>query len=271
MIGFVKDIINSGSNNIISFTNLDLVDTGIIFEEIRKKIDFFIPEFIRYITGDKRKSKIYGTIRKYYTEEIMYMNDNVFDNIDLRNLDIIIEDSCAIYKDLRVVVLDEKINLSSITGYDIISYTRNDYTIHTIFIEDTKIDTKTAISICLKLFDRIMVSTLYKYNIPVNNSKIISLVYDGSNGFKVSKFIYDYFYELLYPFTGKIITEEKDLPNIVFQLSRANFEILSEDQLVELYNYIKNKYNDEDKYGYIELVAQYQQVLEGKNLFNTDN
>jgi hypothetical protein len=275
MIGFEKDIIASckdSVSNIPSFSNFDFIDTDIIFEESRKKIDFFIPEFVRYISGDRRKSKIYGIIRKYYTEELIYINDNILDsNVDMKNFDTLIEDSCSIYRDLRVVILNEDIDISNITGYDIISFTRNDNTIYTVFIQDTKVDAKLATSICLKLFDKIIVTNLYKFGIPVFRSNYISLDFNGVDGFKVSKFIYDYFYELLYPFTGKIITDKNDVSNIAYQLSRTNFEILSEDQLIELYDHIKTRYDSTDKYDYIELIAKYQAGLEGKNLFNTDN
>ena len=275
MIGLAKDIMPLYENNIVSFTNFDLIDTSIAFEEARKKIDFLIPEFTRYINGDRRKSKVYGNIKKFHEEEIMFINDNVFESnsMELKNLDNVIEDSCVIYRDLRVVILKENVNLSSITGYDMITFSRHniDDPINTVFIQDMKINTKTAISICLKLFDRILISYLHKYNIPITGSKFVSLIYDGANGFKLSRFIYDYFGELLYPFTKKIIIEDKDLSDIAFQLSRANFEILSEDQIIELFNFIKQKDEDTDKFDYIELVARYQQSLEGKNLFTTDN
>lgn len=273
MIGFAKDVEASCPYSINSFSNFDFVDTDVIFEEARKKIEFFIPEFIRYISGDRRKSKIYGMIRKYYTEELMYMNDNIFGSkIELKNMDTIIEDSCAIYKDLRVVILNEDINMSNISGYDIITFTKTqDNIINTVFIQDTKVDAKMATDICLKLFDKIIISCMYKYGVPVVGGKYISLAYDGTNGFKVSKFIYDYMYELLYQFTGKIIIEDKDLPNIVYLISRSNYNIMSEDQLTELYKHIKNRYDIADKYDYIEMIAKYQAELEGKKIFNTDN
>jgi hypothetical protein len=269
MIGFVKDIAPLYENGVSAFTNLNFVDTSIPFEEARAKIDFFIPEFTKYTSGNRKRTKLYGEIRKYYIEELIYMNDNLYEEIDLKNLDNFIETSCALYKDLRIVVLGDNISMPNITGFDIISFTRSDTVIHTLFMQDEKVNVKTSINMCLKLFDEIIVTSLYKHNIPITGNKFVSLIKDGTNGFKVSKFIYDYFYELLYPFAKKMVLDEKDLNYLICLLSKYNFEILSEEELLELYNHIKDSYATE--YNYYDLIMKHQCQLEGKNrLFSTD-
>ena len=142
MICRVEDLENSSvSLRGTSFNNLDFIDTDPAFKKARESIEFFIPEFIRYISGDRTKSKVYGNIRKYYPEELIFMNNNILDNIDdLKNIDTIIENSCSLYKNLRIVILKEDISLTNITGYDILSFNivLNMYQCYTMVIMDSR-------------------------------------------------------------------------------------------------------------------------------------
>lgn len=250
------------------FSNFDFIDTDSAFKKAREEIDFMIPEFIKYISGDRTKSKVYGCIKKYYPEELVFMNNNILENNvnDLKNIDTIIEDSCTIYKNLRVVILKENISLTNIIGYDIVSFTKGDVFINTVFIQDMKIDTRLAFNMCIKLFDNIILNNLYRNNIPVYSSKYISLLYNGNNGFKVSKFIIDYFYELLLPFVTKISVEKKEVEELAYQINKSNFQIMSEEELVTLYEFINDKYkNNVDDYEYLGLILDYQIKLDTKS------
>lgn len=267
MIGFVEDISSQLSNNIgiEAFSNFNYIDTTPAFKEARDMINFIIPEFIKFISGDRRKSKVYGNIKKYYPEELVYINDNIIENDvnDLKNIDTIIEDSCSIYKNLRVVILKENMSLTNIKGFDILSLKKGEIFINTVFIEDVEVDTKLAFNICVNLFDKIITSTLYKYNIPVICSKYIPLLYTGDNGFEVSTFIVDYFYELLYPFAKNISTEKKEMEDIYYIISSTNFEIISQDLLAEIYKYINNSFKGYgDDFDYIGIIMDYQCMLE---------
>jgi hypothetical protein len=256
------------SNNISdanTFNNFNFIDTDAAFKKSREEIEFLIPEFIKYISGDRTKSKVYGNIKKYYPEELVFINNNILDNEvnDLQNIDTIIEDSCIIYKNLRIVILKENISLTNITGYDILSYTKGDMFINTIFIQDMEIDTRLAFSICLKLFDNIILYNLYKHNVPVFCSKYISLLYNGDNGFNVAKFVIDYFYELLLPFVTKISVEQNEVEELAYQINKSNYEIISEEELVTLYKFINNKYQGiTDKFDYLGLILDYQSKLD---------
>lgn len=250
------------------FSNFDFIDTDLAFKKAREEIDFLIPEFIKYISGDRTKSRVYGNIKRYYPEELVFMNNNILENSvnDLRNIDTIIEDSCTIYKNLRVVILKEDISLTNITGYDILSFTKNNVFINTIFIQDMKMDTKLAFNICIKLFDKIILNNLYINNIPIYSSKYVSILYNGDNGFKVSKFIIDYFYELLLPFVTKISVEKKEVEELAYQINKSNFQIMSEEELVTLYKFINDKYKDNvDDYEYLGLILDYQTKLDTKS------
>jgi len=250
------------------FSNFDFIDTDLAFKKAREEIDFLIPEFIKYISGDRTKSRVYGNIKRYYPEELVFMNNNILENSvnDLRNIDTIIEDSCTIYKNLRVVILKEDISLTNITGYDILSFTKNNVFINTIFIQDMKMDTKLAFNICIKLFDKIILNNLYINNIPIYSSKYVSILYNGDNGFKVSKFIIDYFYELLLPFVTKISVEKKEVEELAYQINKSNFQIMSEEELVTLYKFINDKYKDNvDDYEYLGLILDYQIKLDTKS------
>lgn len=258
-------------DNAIPFTNFDFVDTDPAFKKAREEIDFLIPEFIKYISGDRVKSKVYGNIKKYYPEELIFMDNNVLkNNVDnLKNIDTIIEDSCSIYKNIRVVILKENISLSNIMGYDIISFTKGDIFINTIFIQDMEMDTKLAFNICLKLFDNILTNNLYRHNIPVYCGKYIPLLFNGDNGFKLSKFVIDYFYELLLPFVTKIMTEPKEVDELVYRINKSNFQIISEENLVNLYKFIgKKQKGTVDDFDYLELVMNYQSNLSIKDFIN---
>ena len=271
MICRVEDLENSSvSLRGTSFNNLDFIDTDPAFKKARESIEFFIPEFIRYISGDRTKSKVYGNIRKYYPEELIFMNNNILDNIDdLKNIDTIIENSCSLYKNLRIVILKEDISLTNITGYDILSFNKNGIFINTVFIQDMKVDTKLAFNMCLKLFDNILLNTLYHYNIPVYCSKYVPMLYDGNNGFKVSKFIIDYFYELLLPFVTKISVEKEEIEELAYLLSKSNFQIMSEEELVTLYKFIKEKQKGVvDDFDYIGIIMKYQAKLEKNELMD---
>ena len=271
MICRVEDLENSSvSLRGTSFNNLDFIDTDPAFKKARESIEFFIPEFIRYISGDRTKSKVYGNIRKYYPEELIFMNNNILDNIDdLKNIDTIIENSCSLYKNLRIVILKEDISLTNITGYDILSFNKNGIFINTVFIQDMKVDTKLAFNMCLKLFDNILLNTLYNYNIPVYCSKYVPMLYDGNNGFKVSKFIIDYFYELLLPFVTKISVEKEEIEELAYLLSKSNFQIMSEEELVTLYKFIKEKQKGVvDDFDYIGIIMKYQAKLEKNELMD---
>lgn len=261
-------------DNAIPFTNFDFVDTYPAFKKAREEIEFLIPEFIKYISGDRVKSKVYGNIKKYFPEELVFMNNNILENnVDnIKNIDTIIEDSCSIYKNLRVVILKEDINLTNIIGYDIVSYTNKDVFTNTIFIQDMKVDTRLAFNMCIKLFDNIIVNNLYKNNIPVHCSKYIPVLFNGDNGFKVSKFIIDYYYELLYPFATKIATEKKEVEEIAYRINKYNFEIISEDQLINLYKFISDKENGiVDDFDYLGLIMDYEKDLSIKDFINDGN
>lgn len=265
MIGFFDDI-----NGSVPFSDFDFVDTDPAFLKAREQIDFLIPEFIKYISGDRTRSKVYGNIKKYYPEELIFMNNNILDNNanSLNNIDTIVEDSCALYSNLRIVILKGPISLPNITGFDILSFTKGDIFINTIFIQDIKVNTMLAFNICIKLFDRIILNNLYNHNIPVHCSKYVPILYDGTNGFQVSKFIIDYFYELLFPFVNKISVTDEELREIAHYLSKSNFEIIHEDYLIDqIFKFIKNKQKGiEDDFDYLELIMNYQNILEDNNL-----
>ena len=70
MIAWVDDI--NHDESVKSFNNINLIDTESIFKIAREKINFIIPSFIKYISGDRTKSKIYGKIRKFYPEELSF-------------------------------------------------------------------------------------------------------------------------------------------------------------------------------------------------------
>jgi hypothetical protein len=262
MIGFNDDINCTYSE---CFSNFNFIDTYDAFKEASDKITFIIPEFIKYISGNRTKSKVYGQIRNYYTDELIYMNSEILNaNVqNMKNVDTIIEDSCSIYKDLRVVILKDNVSVSNIAGYEIVSFMSKDTYINTIFIEDIKMDTRLAFDICIALFDKIITRCLYENNVPVICSKYISLYRGDINLFKVSKFIFDYFYELLRPFVEKITIEDKELSDIVYKLSKYNFNILSEEELEELYRVVDKIYKGyADYFDYLELVVKYQDKLE---------
>ena len=240
MIG-LKTTINNP--DIKSFTNFRLIDTSIAFKDARKKIEYMIPELTRYLSGDRTKSKVYGSIKKFYPEEIMYMDSEILsDNENIKNNDYIIEDSCNIYPDLRVIVVKENIYLPAISGYDIVSCTRGNTHINTIFVQDGNLDAKTIFSICLKIFDLIIISSLYPMGIPITNGNLIQLelnTFDNNNA--VHKFITDYIFELIYPFHKNFNMEDKDMDDILKTIQSSNYQILDDDQISKLNELVKDE------------------------------
>ena len=95
------------------------------------------------------------------------------------------------------------------------------------------------------------------------------MLYDGNNGFKVSKFIIDYFYELLLPFVTKISVEKEEIEELAYLLSKSNFQIMSEEELVTLYKFIKEKQKGVvDDFDYIGIIMKYQAKLEKNELMD---
>ena len=254
MIGWISDI----NLNADVFDNMNYIDTAPAFKDAREKIEYIIPTFIKYISGDRTKSKIYGQIKRFYPEELIYMDRNIVEhNINnLQDIDTLIEDSCSLSKDLRVVIIKDRLQLSSISGYEFISFTKGENHINTLFIEDKKFDVKFVFSICLKLFDNILVSCLYDNKIPVNDGTI-RLRYNGINLIEISKFIMDYFYELLYPFEKSLKLEEGEIIAIIKHITSYNHNILKEDTLLDLYNLIVNTLRGRaDNYDYTEFIIR---------------
>lgn len=254
MIGWISDV----NSNTDVFDNMDFVDTAPAFKDARAKIEYIIPAFIKYISGDRTKSKIYGQIKRFYPEELIYMDNNIVEhNIDkLQSIDTLIEDSCALTKDLRVVVIKDRLQLTSISGYEFISFTKGENHINTLFIEDKDIDIKFTFSICLKLFDNIIMSCLYDNKVPVNDG-VIRLRYNGINIMQISRFIVDYMYELLYPFEKSLKLENDEIEALIRHISKSNHEILKEETLLDLYRLIVDTLRGRaDNYDYIEFIIR---------------
>lgn len=274
MIGFVKSVFNNLDDKITPFSNINYVDTGSAFLEARKTIDYIIPEFIKYISGDRKKSKIYGKIKKFYPEEIMFMDRNISkksnnipeQNIDhIKNADIIIEDSCSIYSDLRVVIINNDFNLSSISGYDIITFTKGEKHINTIFIQDNAATIPFTFVICLKLFDRIILNELSELNIPIYNNTI-PLLKCSTDTMHVAKFIVDYLYELIYPFYNNLRVEKDEMDSLLKNIYNYNFNIIELDTIKDLFTLIKDSERGlADNYDYIAFIMKVQEELEGTN------
>ena len=265
MIGWVdnKDYDNICRLNV--FNNIDKIDTSIAFSEARSKIEYLIPEFIKYISGDRTKSKIYGQIKRFYTEEVIYLNNNVLDhNIDnLENMDTIIENSSNLTKDLRVVIIKDPLRLTNISGYEFITYNRNGNHINTLFIEDKSFDIKFIFSICLKLFDNVLTSYLHEIGVPINNN-IIALNYNGNNSTGIAKFIVDYMYELLYPFCKSLKIESDDeMDAILKHISNSNFSVIPINDIEDIYNLIsKTLRGRADNYDYIGEIIKIKEYIE---------
>jgi len=273
MIGFIEDMSNVSDIALTPLSNFSLIDPDPAFKDAISKMTFIIPEFIKFISGDRKRSKMYGNIKQYYPEELVYMNDNILErNIaSIKNIDTIIEDSCTLYKDLRVVVLKENITLTNIMGYDILSIKKGEFYINTIYIQDMTMDTKLAFNICVKLFDKILMSSLYDIGIPVFDSKYIP-IYGSDKPFIICKFIIDYFITLLTPFVTKIEVSDKELEDITYTISKSNFNIIDQDMLYKVYKHIFNKNNGaDDDYDYIGLIMDYQKSFKDDYIIKAED
>ena len=260
MIGFIEDMSNVSNIALTPLSSFSLIDPDPAFKEAISKMTFIIPEFIKFISGDRKRSKVYGNIKQYYPEELVYMNDNILERnvTNIKEIDNIIEDSCTLYKDLRVVILKDNITLSNIMGYDILSLKKRDSYINTIYIQDMTMDTKLAFNICTKLFDKILVSSLYNIGIPVFDSKYIP-IYSDEKSFSACKFVVDYFMTILTPFIEKIELSEKEVEDITYNLFKSNFEIMDQDMIIRIYKHIIDKNNGvDDDYDYIGIIMDYQ-------------
>ena len=267
MIGWVNDIHINDAYKLNAFNNINMIDTSVAFKDARGKIWYIIPAFIKYISGDRTKSKIYGQIKRFYPEELLFMERNIIEhNIDnIKNIDMLMEDSCTLSKDLRIVVIKDKLRLSSISGYEFISFTKGDNHINTLFIENREIDVKFTFSICLKLFDNIILSCLHNIGIPVNDS-IIALNYNDNNLLDISKFIVDYMYELIYPFEKSLIVNKEEVTPIVNHIYNSNFKIIDSDIIEDLYELVHDTLHDKaDDYDYIEFILDMTDKLESSH------
>lgn len=254
MLSWISDV----NLNTDVFDNMNYIDTAPAFKDARAKIEYIIPAFIKYISGDRTKSKIYGQIKRFYPEELIYMDRNIVEhNTDnLQDIDTLIEDSCALSRDLRVVIIKDRLQLSSISGYEFISFTKGENHINTLFIEDRDTDVKFTFSICLKLFDNILMSCLYDNKIPVNDGTI-KLRYNGVNLMQISKFIVDYMYELLYPFEKSLKLEKDEIKAIALHIAKANYNILKEESILDLYYIIVDTLRGRaDDYDYTEFIIR---------------
>ena len=242
MIGFVEDMSNVSNVALTPLSNFNLIDPDPAFKDAINKMTFIIPEFIRFISGDRGRSKIYGNIKQYYPEELVYMNDNILEHnvANIKNIDTFIEDSCNLYKDLRVVILKDTITLSNIMGYDILSIRKKDTYINTIYIQDMTMDTKLAFNIC----------TIDSKYIPI---------YSDEKSFSACKFIVDYFITILTPFVDKIELSDKEVEDITYNLAKSNFNIMDQEIIEKIYKHIINKNSGiDDDYDYIGIIMNYQ-------------
>lgn len=262
MIGLYKDIFNK-TDIVPAFTNINYVDTAPAFSKARKNIEYIIPEFIKYISGNRAKSKVYGTIKRFYPEELIFMDKNIIDNgdHDIKNKDVVIEDSCSIYSDLRVVIINENFQLSSIAGYDMISFTKGDKHINTVFIQDKKADIPFTFILCMKLFDRIILNSLSELNIPIY-ANTISLLPNDIDTTSVAKFVVDYLYELMYPFHNSLSLDNKEVEALIENIFVSNYRIIDLSTLKDLFCLIKDtSRNMADDYDYIGFVMKVEEEI----------
>ena len=115
MIGFLENIISENNNQVPYYETMNYIDTNIAFKESRSKLEYLLPEFIKYLGGDRSKSILYGNIKKFYPEEAIYLYRNVRDhNIDdVENIDYIVDSSCILSKDIRIIVIKDEYALKS--------------------------------------------------------------------------------------------------------------------------------------------------------------
>lgn len=274
MIGFA-DNMTVGENIIClpTFDNISYIDTAPIFDAARKTIEYQLPELINYISGKRTRARLYGNIKKFYPEEAVYLYNNIMNhNLDnFRNIDTVVDQSSALYPELRVILLNEDLRLENITGYDIISFTKNGKRINTVIISDCGINDKIIFNICLKVFDSVIMGELSKYNIPIVAEKYIPLKYNGTNGTVLCKFIIDYMVELLYPFDAKIRLQKNEIEDIINTIFISNFQILSPELIHDIYDYIHGTINGTyDNYDYIALIVKLKQHLGSAGFFNNN-
>lgn len=267
MIGFSKDIFST--NKIVPpFLYFNFVDTAPVFDRARKNIRYFIPEFLKYISGDRSKSKIYGKIKKFYPEELIFMDKNIVEyaDKDIKEIDIAIEDSCSIYSDLRVIIINDKYQLTSISGYDILSFTKGDKHINTVFIQiDKTTNMPTVFSLCLKLFDNIIINELSSLNVPIYTNNLIPLYVTADNSSQVAKFIVDYLYELIYPFYNSLTLKNNEIEGLLDNAHRFNFGVVSLNTFKDLYYLIKDTSKGlADYYNYIAFVIKVEEEVKSK-------
>ena len=262
MIGLYNDIFIKDSI-IPPFLNLEYMDTGQALNKARKNIEYIIPEFIKYISGNRAKSKVYGKIKKFYPEELIFMDKNIIDNAnyDIKNKDVIIEDSCSIYPDLRVVVINENFQLTAISGYDIITFTKGDRHINTIFIQDKKNDIPFTFILCMKLFDRIILNSLSDLNIPIYVDTIPLLPNERNTSY-IAKFVVDYLYELIYPFYNSLSLEKNEIDGLLENVFLSNYKIIDLSTIKDLFCLIKDaNRNMADDYDYIGFIIKVEEEI----------
>ena len=274
MIGFVDNMLDGKKGVAIpTFENISYIDTKPIFEQARHTIEYLLPEFIKYIGGNRSRARLYGNIKKFYPEEAVYLYRKVLDhNINtLKDVDYIVEESCSLYPELRIIIVKEGLRLENIAGYDIISFTKNGKHYNTVVISDCGINDRIIFNMCLKLFDSIIMGYLSEYNIPITAEKYIALNYNGINSTVICKFIIDYIVELLYPFDAKIKLEKNEIEDIIATIFVSNFQILSSELIHKIYDYVHGTINGtHDEYDYIALIIHLEDDLDKVGIIRTD-
>ena len=270
MLASVKSLSKQYGVYIAPFDNFDMVDITDSIKAADKSATFVVPELVKYLSGNRIKSKMYGKIKKFYSEELMYLIENItiskISKFDIEYTENIMVDSCSIYKDIRVIVLKENVYLDNNTsGFDILSYRRGDQYINTIIVQDTEVDTRTVFKICLRLFDILILNNLNNINIPIVKNRFIPLYYDGTDSVQLSKFVIDYLIGLATPFYELFKLTENDISELTYQLATSNFNIISEDLVEEIFTFIAD--DTDDNYEYIKLITKYNEYIKGNSPF----
>ena len=142
-----------------------------------------------------------------------------------------------------------------------ISFTKGDKHINTVFIQDKKADIPFTFILCMKLFDRIILNSLSELNIPIY-ANTISLLPNDIDTTSVAKFVVDYLYELMYPFHNSLSLDNKEVEALIENIFVSNYRVIDLSTLKDLFCLIKDtSRNMADDYDYIGFVMKVEEEI----------
>ena len=234
----------------------DYNDTLAILRNISEtSVQYKSDEITNFLFGDYKRMEMYGKIKQFYPEELIYLKQNI-DNLssitkdDLLNIgENVISKSVNIGTNLRLFILVPDATFNNVTGFDIYKFYKNDRQIISIFIEDKELTTAEFFMLISNY-----VSAKYDYGLYQTGLQLDTISLDTIN-INIKLFAIRYLIFIINDIIKICKMNNKDiewLKNYICSVSKISKDIC--EKIIKYVNKYGNEQSIEDEYELLELL-----------------